>query len=58
MEYPRYVLLNNFNEVANAYLNREITSNEAAKKLNMARSTFLKYVKQKEFDSLPHKEFS
>ncbi|MFA5485375.1 MAG: hypothetical protein WC260_03980 [Candidatus Pacearchaeota archaeon] len=45
MEYPRYVLLNNFNEVANAYLNREITSNEAAQKLNMARSTFLRYVK-------------
>ena len=58
MGRPRYVLPDNFNEVANSYINREITSNEAAKKLNMARSTFLKYVKQKEFDSLPHKEFS
>ena len=58
MGRPRYVLPDNFNEVANLYINREITSNEAAQKLNMARSTFLKYVKQKEFDSLPHKEFS
>jgi hypothetical protein len=31
MGRPRYVLPDNFNEVANAYLNREITSNEAAK---------------------------
>jgi DNA invertase Pin-like site-specific DNA recombinase len=58
MGRPRYVLPENFNKVANSYINREITCNEAAKKLNMARSTFLKYVKQKEFDSLPHKEFS
>lgn len=43
MGRPRYVLPGNFNEVANAYLNREITSNEAAKMVNMARSTFLKY---------------
>jgi len=43
MGRPRYVLPDNFNEVANAYLNREITSNEAAKMVNMARSTFLKY---------------
>ena len=52
MGRPRYVLPDNFNEVANLYINREITSNEAAQKLNMARSTFLKYVKQKEFSSL------
>lgn len=43
MGRPRYVLPDNFIEVANAYLNREITSNEAAKMVNMARSTFLKY---------------
>jgi len=43
MGRPRYVLPENFIEVANAYLNREITSNEAAKMVNMARSTFLKY---------------
>ncbi len=43
MGRPRYVLPDNFVEVANAYLNREITSNEAAKMVNMARSTFLKY---------------
>lgn len=43
MGRPRYVLPDNFIEVANAYLNREITLNEAAKMVNMARSTFLKY---------------
>ncbi|HOE53885.1 MAG TPA: recombinase family protein [Bacilli bacterium] len=43
MGRPRYVLPDNFIEVANAYLNREITSNKAAKMVNMARSTFLKY---------------
>ncbi|MGI6735581.1 MAG: recombinase family protein [Bacilli bacterium] len=43
MGRPRYILPDNFVEVANAYLNREITSNEAAKMVNMARSTFLKY---------------
>lgn len=43
MGRPRYVLPDNFVEVANAYINREITSNEAANLLNMARSTFLKY---------------
>ena len=47
MGRPRYVLPDNFVEVANAYINREITSNEAAKSLNMARSTFLKYVNLK-----------
>ncbi len=45
MGRPRYVLPDNFNEVANRYLNKELTSNEATQSLNMARSTFLKYVK-------------
>ena len=44
MGRPRYVLPDNFNEVANKYLNKIISSNEAASTLNMARSTFLKYL--------------
>ncbi len=44
MGRPRYVLPDNFNEVANRYLNKIISSNEAASTLNMARSTFLKYL--------------
>lgn len=49
MGRPRYVLPENFNKVANSYINREITCNEAAKNLIWQGSTFLKYVKQKEF---------
>ena len=45
MGRPKYVLPDNFNEVANKYLNKELTSNEAAESLSMAKSTFLKYVK-------------
>jgi DNA invertase Pin-like site-specific DNA recombinase len=44
MGRPRYVLPDNFIEVANRYLNKIISSNEAASTLNMARSTFLKYL--------------
>ncbi|NMA05030.1 MAG: recombinase family protein [Acholeplasmataceae bacterium] len=45
MGRPKYVLPDNFNEVANKYLNKELTSNEAAESLSMTKSTFLKYVK-------------
>ena len=47
MGRPKYVLPNNFDAIGKLYLNKEITSNEAAKSLNMARSTFLKYVNLK-----------
>lgn len=44
MGRPKYVLPDNFNEVATSYLKREIKCHDAAKLLNMARGTFLKYV--------------
>jgi len=56
MGRPRYVLPNNFDAVGKLYLNKEISSNDAAKSLNMTRSTFLKYVNLKEFNSLPCKK--
>lgn len=42
---PKYILPNNFNEIVSKFHNKEITNVEAAKLLNMARSTFLKYSK-------------
>lgn len=42
---PKYILPNNFNEIVCKFHNKEITIVEAAKLLNMARSTFLKYSK-------------
>lgn len=44
MYRPKYLLPNNFNEIATSYLKREIKCADAAKELNMARGTFLKYV--------------
>lgn len=44
MGRPKYLLPNNFDEIATLYLKREITCAGAAKELNMARDTFLKYV--------------
>ena len=46
MGRPKKILPNNFYEVAKCYLNKEITNKAAASKLNMARTTFLKYVKE------------
>lgn len=42
---PKYVLPKNFAAVTKRYYNREITNTDAAKLLNMSRSTFLKYAK-------------
>lgn len=42
---PKYILPNNFNEIVCKFHNKEITNIEAAKLLNMTRSTFLKYSK-------------
>jgi len=47
MGRPKYVLPDNFNEVAVSYLRREINCSDAVKILNMARGTFLKYVHMK-----------
>lgn len=47
MGRPKYVLPDNFNEVAASYLRREIKCTDAVKLLNMARGTFLKYVHMK-----------
>ena len=44
MVRPKYVLPDNFNEVATSYLKIEIKCSDAAKLLNMARGTFLKYI--------------
>lgn len=44
MGRPKYVLPDNFNGIASLYLKREIKCDDAAKSLNMARGTFLKYV--------------
>lgn len=41
----KYILPDNFNEIVSKFHNKEITNVEAAKLLNMARSTFLKYSK-------------
>ena len=46
MGRPRMVLPNNFEEIASKYYKKEITNVNAAKKLNMARTTFLKYAKE------------
>ena len=46
MGRPKKILPNDFYEVAKCYLNKEITNKDAASKLNMARTTFLKYVKE------------
>ncbi len=45
MGRPRYVLPNNFREIAIRYLNKELTNVVAAQILNMNRSTFLKYAR-------------
>lgn len=45
MGRPRYVLPNNFKDIANKFYNKEITNIEAANILNISRSTFLKYAK-------------
>lgn len=42
---PKYILPSNFEEVARLYHKKEITNANAAKQLNMARGTFLKYAK-------------
>lgn len=47
MGCPKYVLPDNFDEVAASYLKREIKCSDAVKLLNMARGTFLKYVHMK-----------
>ena len=44
MGRPKDLLPNNFDEIAKMYLNRQIKCADAAKGLNMARGTFLKYV--------------
>lgn len=44
MGRPKYVLPDNFKKIATSYLKREIKCDDAAKSLNMARGTFLKYV--------------
>ena len=46
MGRPRMVLPNNFEEIACKYYKKEITNVKAAKILNMARTTFLKYAKE------------
>ena len=46
MGRPRLKLPDNFNEIAIKYHNKEITNEKAAKILNMARTTFLKYAKE------------
>lgn len=45
MGRPPLILPNNFNEIANKYINKEITNTVAAKLLKMSRGSFLKYVK-------------
>lgn len=45
MGRPKYVLPNNFKDIANKFYNKEITNIEAANILNISRSTFLKYAK-------------
>ena len=46
MGRPRMILPKNFNDIVVKYYNKEITNVVAAKKLNMARTTFLKYAKE------------
>ena len=43
---PKYILPDNFEEIAKKFKRKEITNVRAAKILNMNRGTFLKYVKQ------------
>ncbi|MDD3171838.1 MAG: recombinase family protein [Bacilli bacterium] len=43
---PKYILPDNFEEIAKKFKRKEITNVIAAKILNMNRGTFLKYVKQ------------
>ena len=45
MGRPKYVLPDNFNDIATQFRNREITNVEARKILNMSRGTFFKYLK-------------
>lgn len=44
---PKFVLPDNFEEIVNKYKAKEITNINAAKLLNMNRSTFLKYANMK-----------
>lgn len=46
MGRPKIKLPSNFNEIVIKYYNKQITNINAAKTLNMARSTFLKYAKE------------
>lgn len=46
MGRPKTILPDNFNEIVIMYYKREITNVNAAKRLNMARTTFLKYAKE------------
>ena len=46
MGRPRLILPDNFNDIVVKYYNKEITNTDAAKQLNMARTTFLKYAKE------------
>ena len=46
MGRPKYILPNNFQKIVKRYHNKELTNIEAAKLLNMKRSTFLKYAKE------------
>ena len=45
MGRPPIILPNNFNEIADKYINKKISNTIAAKILKMSRGTFLKYVK-------------
>ena len=42
---PKYILPENFNEVVSLYEKKELTPLEAASRLNMNKSTFVKYAK-------------
>ena len=43
---PKYILPNNFNNIAYLYINKKISYIEAIKKTKMRRSTFFKYINQ------------
>ena len=53
MGRPRMILPKNFNDMVVKYYNNEITNVVAAKKLNMARTTFLKYAKEYKEKNIP-----
>lgn len=43
---PKYILPNNFYNIACLYINKKISYSEAIKKTKMTRSTFFKYINQ------------